>query len=79
MEIEIDVRERLGEVFRKTGLYNNDSRNDNLKYQSFRDSKRIYNEGMRHMLEIIEENIYTDFNTGQICFKDGFDLEDIIF
>ena len=77
--MEISIKEKLDEVFKKTELYNNEFDNSNSKYQSYRDAKEIYIAGMKHMLSIIESKTYVDINTGQYCMHSDFDFDDVIF
>ena len=77
--MEISIKEKLDEVFKKTELYDVNCENNISKYQSYRDAKKIYIAGMKHMLSIVDSHTYADGNTGQYCISDDFDFDNIIF
>ena len=66
---------KFNEVFRSTTLFEGD--NDSLKYETYRMCFKIWQMGQEEVLNKLEEYTYYDCNTGQQCFLDHKDIDDI--
>ena len=65
----------FNEIFRNTTMF--DGENDSLKYETYRQAYQIWKAAQKVVIDLVAENTYYDCNTGQQCFNNNFDLEDI--
>ena len=66
---------KFNEVFRSTTMFEGD--NDSLKYETYRMCSKIWKIAQEEVLSKVEESTYYDCNTGQQCFLDHIDIDDI--
>ena len=63
------------EIFNQSTLYENG--NDSPKYETYRQTREVVKKTLLNILEEIDANIYYDRNTGQCCFNENYNIEDL--